>query len=42
MKKGYLAPEVEVIAFEKTDVMLASGNPGQQSDFYGEAEGGNE
>lgn len=38
-KKDYLAPIMEVISFSQTDVMLASGNPGLQSDCYDE--GGN-
>ena len=33
-KKVYEQPEVEVISFEKTDVMLSSGNKGYQSDPF--------
>ena len=42
-KKVYEQPEVMVVTFAVTDVMLASGNPGQASDiYYGDSEGGNE
>jgi hypothetical protein len=42
-KKVYEQPETEVISFAQTDVMLASGNKGYQSDpFEGNPfEGGN-
>jgi hypothetical protein len=33
-KKVYEQPEVEVVSFAKTDVMLASGNKGYQSDPF--------
>ena len=32
MRKTYVEPEMEVVTFEKTDVMLSSGNKGYQSD----------
>ena len=42
--KNYQVPEMQIITFSKTDVMLASGNKGYQSDpFEGNPfEGGNQ
>ena len=34
MKKTYVSPDMEVVAFEITDVMLSSGNKGYQSDPF--------
>ena len=34
MKKVYRQPEIEVISFANSDVMLASGNKGYQSDPF--------
>ena len=39
-KKVYKQPEVTVVTFAVTDVMLTSGNKAYQSDCY--PEGGNE
>lgn len=42
-KKVYEQPEIEVVSFAATDVMLASGNKGYQSDPFDQNpfEGGN-
>lgn len=44
MKKNYFEPQMEVITFTDSDVMLSSGNKGYQSDpFDGNPfEGGNQ
>ena len=34
MRKTYVEPEMEVVPFGKTDVMLSSGNKGYQSDPF--------
>ena len=34
MRKTYVEPEMEVVTFVKTDVMLSSGNKGYQSDPF--------
>ena len=39
-KKVYEQPEVMVVTFAVTDVMLASGNPAYASDHYEDSEGG--
>ena len=43
MRKTYVSPEMEVVTFEITDVMLSSGNKGYQSDPFDKNpfEGGN-
>ena len=43
MRKTYVEPEMEVVTFVKTDVMLSSGNKGYQSDPFEQNpfEGGN-
>lgn len=33
-KKVYESPVMEIVSFEKTDVMLSSGNKGYQSDPF--------
>ena len=33
-KRNYLSPEMEVVSFSVTDVMLSSGNKGYQSDPF--------
>ena len=42
-RKVYEQPEMKVVSFEKTDVMLSSGNKGYQSDPFDKNpfEGGN-
>ena len=42
-KKVYESAKVEIVTFEKTDVMLSSGNKGYQSDPFDQNpfEGGN-
>lgn len=43
-KKLYRSPEMEIVSFTTTDVMLSSGNAGFQSDVYerNPYEGGND
>jgi len=42
--KSYQMPEIEIVSFSKTDVMLSSGNKGYQSDPFEKNpfEGGNQ
>jgi len=42
--KSYQTPEIEIVSFSKTDVMLSSGNNGYQSDPFEKNpfEGGNQ
>ena len=44
LMKSYQTPEIEIVSFSKTDVMLSSGNRGYQSDPFTDNpfEGGNQ